>query len=174
MSSAKFDLSIIADEFRIAPMTEHDLLEVVEIEEACALSIWGWDAYYAELTQGDASLMWVALEEDFGNKDGNSKSASVVGFIVARLGAGELHINNVAVRQAYRRHGLGRDLLNAVLSEGRRCGARDAWLEVRAGNLSAQALYARCGFIEVGRRTGYYRAPMEDALIMSRPLDEET
>src|SRR5688572_4717232 len=45
--------------FRISPMTEHDLLEVVEIEETCGLSLWGWDAYRAELERPE-SVMLVA------------------------------------------------------------------------------------------------------------------
>ena len=44
----------------IERMTEHDLLEVVEIEEASGLSRWGWAAYYAELQGGNRDLLLVA------------------------------------------------------------------------------------------------------------------
>ena len=44
-------------DFNISRMTEHDLLEVVEIEEASRLSLWGWDAYHSELKQGSEALM---------------------------------------------------------------------------------------------------------------------
>ena len=44
----------------IAPMTEHDLLEVVEIEEQSGLSRWGWAAYYAELQGANRELMLIA------------------------------------------------------------------------------------------------------------------
>jgi ribosomal-protein-alanine N-acetyltransferase len=156
-----------AQDFYIAPMTEHDLLEVVEIEESCGLSRWGWDAYYAELTQGKYALMLVVrpLEQSDALAAGK-----VTGFIAARLVAGELHINNVAVRHGYRRRGLARNLLQAVLAKAAETGAAAAFLEVRASNIPAQALYERCGFRTTGRRSNYYSGPTEDALVMSRAI----
>jgi [ribosomal protein S18]-alanine N-acetyltransferase len=154
-------------EFYISQMTEHDLLEVVEIEESCGLSRWGWDAYHAELAPGRYSVMLTAHLRD--GKD-SSPAQRVKGFIAARLVADELHVNNVAVRPAYRRIGIARKLLETTLDEAARMGARIAFLEVRAGNAPAQALYARCGFKVTGRRTGYYTHPTEDALVMSRAI----
>lgn len=148
-------------------MTEHDLLEVVEIEERSGLSRWGWSAYYAELQGQNRSLMLVArvihpLER--------ADTYNLAGYIVARLGAAELHINNVAVREDFRRRGLGSALLLKILEEGRKLGAGNAFLEVRSGNLVAQALYQRCGFQTIGRRRDYYSEPTEDALVMSAEL----
>ena len=153
----------------ISVMTEHDLLEVVEIEECSGLSLWGWAAYYAELQGSIRSLMLVArvarpLEQP--------KTDNIAGYIVARLVANELHINNVAVRDEYRRQGIGSALLTRILEEGQGLGAATAFLEVRAGNLLAQTLYRKCGFRSVGRRRGYYSAPVEDALIMSAQLNQ--
>ena len=153
----------------ISPMTEHDLLEVVEIEERSGLSRWGWAAYYAELQGNNRKLMLVArvsrpLEQ--------TKSDEIAGYIVARQAANELHINNVAVRSEYRRRGIGSALLWQILEEGRKLRATAAFLEVRAGNALAQALYLKCGFQCVGRRLKYYSAPVEDALIMSSELSK--
>jgi len=145
-------------------MTEHDLLEVVEIEEACGLSRWGWEAYHAELVQGRSSIMLVTrvpAEEDI------STGQIVKGFIAARIVADELHVNNVAVRHSYRRLGVAKKLLETTLDQAEQMGARIAYLEVRAGNVPAQALYAGCGFRVTGRRPGYYTQPSEDALVMS-------
>lgn len=150
-------------------MTEHDLLEVVEIEEECGLSTWGWGAYYAELQNKDLSLMLVAR---LGRVKEGDQGNSLVGYIAARLSADELHINNVAVRHDYRRHGIGSALLRTSLGEGERSGARLALLEVRAGNLTARALYEQCGFRMVGRRPNYYSQPREDAVIMSISLEQ--
>jgi ribosomal-protein-alanine N-acetyltransferase len=91
----------------------------------------------------------------------------VGGFIVARLIAGELHVNNVAVRAELRRNRIGSSLLEHTLQVGQRYGAKVAHLEVRAGNEVAQRLYVRCGFRATGRRRNYYRSPTEDALLMS-------
>jgi len=151
----------------IAPMTEHDLLEVVEIEEASGLSRWGWDAYHAELKQAGEALMFVA--RCLGQKE-RSPGMELAGFIASRLVANELHINNVAVRFEYRRAGIGSALLETVLAEGARRGAGAAFLEVRESNTVAQVLYAKCGFGQTGRRKGYYSDPLEDALVMSRTL----
>ena len=49
----EFDVAIVR-------MSEHDLLEVVEIEETSGLSRWGWAAYYAELQGGNRDLLLVA------------------------------------------------------------------------------------------------------------------
>lgn len=150
-------------------MTEHDLLEVVEIEEHSGLSRWGWSAYYAELQTINRNLMLVAridrpLEQ--------FRTYNIAGYIVARVSAGELHINNMAVRNEYRRRGIATALLKRVLAEGKRLESVAAFLEVRAGNAAAQGLYKSCGFLLQGRRAKYYSEPVEDALIMSANLQD--
>src|ERR1041384_8753677 len=105
----------------IMRMSEHDLLEVVEIEERSGLSRWGWAAYYAELQSGNRELMLVA-------RPGRSSivaSGPIAGYIVARETAGELHINNVAVRSEYRRRGIGAGLLNRVSHEATQANATE-------------------------------------------------
>jgi ribosomal-protein-alanine N-acetyltransferase len=92
----------------------------------------------------------------------------VAAYIVARETAGELHINNVAVREQYRRRGIGRALLGRIVKEAERLGVKAAFLEVRHGNLAAQALYEQCGFKAIARRSNYYSNPTEDAVVMSR------
>ena len=145
----------------IERMTEHDLLEVCQIENMSELSAWGWDAYYAELRSGFDTIMLVA------RVDPAFHGFGLAGFIVARLIAGEMHVNNVAVRLEFRRTGIGLRLLQTTLTTASKAGATVAHLEVRAGNEAAQALYGLCGFQFIGRRKNYYRQPVEDALLMS-------
>jgi ribosomal-protein-alanine N-acetyltransferase len=169
MSSTKKLWETAASAVMVSSMTEHDLLEVVEIEEQSGLSRWGWSAYYAELQSSNRELMFVGrvtrpLEQ--------SQTHNLAGYIVARLAADELHINNVAVRQDYRKQGLGSALLLRVLHEGRRLGGVKALLEVRSGNVVAQGLYQRGGFQLIGRRRNYYTDPPEDALVMSAILSD--
>lgn len=147
----------------IMQMSEHDLLEVVEIEEQSGLSRWGWAAYYAELQGANRELMLVA-------KSPGRESEGVAGYIVARESAGELHINNVAVRDQYRRQGIGNILLARVLEMARVRGAGAAFLEVRKGNSAAQALYEKCGFHAIAVRSNYYSEPREDAVVMTLTL----
>jgi len=142
-------------------MSEHDLLEVVEIEERSGLSRWGWAAYYAELQGVNRSLMLVA-------RLANSETPGVAGYIVCQGNRGEeLHINNVAVREEYRRQGIGCSLLNCILEEGRRLRATTAFLEVRAGNLAARALYERCGFRAVSPSGELYSELVRPAMSLS-------
>ena len=148
----------------VTRMTEHDLLEVVEIEEASGLSRWGWEAYHAELRQKSGTLMFVASTAT------PKSGCRLSGFIASRLIADELHVNNVAVRDAYRRIGIARPLLERVLAEAREAGATAAFLELRASNEAAKALYSRCGFTVTGERRNYYSDPPEDALLMRRRM----
>ena len=151
----------------ISPMNEHDLLEVVEIERNSGLSPWGWDAYHRELLGPDRGLMWVSrIDSQVGSP------FALAGYVVGRIAADELHINNIAVRDEFRRRKIGIGLLGRVFFEAKRLGAVRAVLEVRAGNSSAQALYQTCGFQIVGRRRNYYSNPPEDALIMTLELNE--
>lgn len=150
----------------ISQMKEHDLLEVVEIEEASGLSRWGWEAYHAELEQGQDTIMLVASAPE----ELRFEEIRILGFIAARLAGEELHINNMAVRDEWRQQGIGALLLGAALEEGLRRGARNSFLEVRASNTAAQALYSKFGFKAASRRTRYYTNPTEDAIVMAAAL----
>lgn len=154
------------DDVMIMRMSEHDLLEVVEIEEQSGLSRWGWAAYYAELQGGNRDLMLVARASTLPIIE----SGAIIGYIVARETAGELHINNVAVRAEHRRRGIGAALLNRVIADARKRGAKAAFLEVRSSNHAAQALYEKSGFKAIARRANYYTEPPEDAVVMSMEL----
>ena len=149
----------------ITRMSEHDLIEVVEIEEQSGLSRWGWTAYYAELQGANRDLMLVAR-----SAESTVEPAPIMGYVVARETAGELHINNFAVRSEYRRRGIGIALLDRVLQEARRRKANAAFLEVRSGNRAAQALYEKSGFRAIATRANYYSDPREDAVVMSLVL----
>jgi ribosomal-protein-alanine N-acetyltransferase len=168
MSKAEPARESLKNILRVERMTEHDLLEVVEIEEMCGLSRWGWEAYHAELLSGHAGLMLVLRHQK--PALANAPEKRLAGFVASRLMADELHINNIAVRPAFRRQGLAHVLLGRVLQEGARAGAREALLEVRASNKAAQALYERHDFRVAGRRKNYYAEPAEDALVMRAKL----
>jgi ribosomal-protein-alanine N-acetyltransferase len=98
----------------------------------------------------------------------------LLGFAVGKVigsdpdGLGELE--SVAVEAAARRRGVGRALCGAVASWCRNQGVAALELEVRAGSGGAIALYAGLGFVVAGRRAGYYREPVEDALQMRLEL----
>ena len=167
MSLTEQAIPASTEDVSITRMTEHDLLEVVELEESSGLSRWGWAAYYTELQGSNSHLMLVAR---LPGPERVKEPRRLAGYIVARLAADELHINNVAVRDGYRRSGIGRSLLDNILAEGKRSGAARAFLELRAANAAALALYESCGFQVTSRRSKYYSEPVEDALVMTIEL----
>ncbi len=168
MSHAKFSLEMPAPRDAVGLMSDRDLREVAEIEELCGLSRWGYEAYRVELLCPEA-IMLVARHHHSAAPTLNG--ARLHGFFAARMAGDELHINNVAVRPAARRQGIGGALLRAAFEEAVRRGARMAILEVRVSNGIAQAMYLRHGFQIAGRRKDYYRTPPEDALVMTAALD---
>lgn len=95
----------------------------------------------------------------------------VLAFCAMACAADEVEVHNLAVHPAARRQGVGRALLEAALARARARGARRVFLEVRAGNTAARALYAACGFALAGRRRDYYSEPREDALLLARNLE---
>ena len=91
----------------------------------------------------------------------------VAGFLIGRSAADELEILNMAVAREHLRRGIGSKLLESALEVSRKAGSARVYLEVRASNEPAIALYKRHGFTECGRRVRYYRDPVEDALLFS-------
>ena len=99
-----------------------------------------------------------------------TSDGGVAGYIVGLQGADEGEILNVGVGRASRRRGLGRALVAAMLTRLAALGAATVYLEVRESNRPARSLYAQLGFQDIGRRRGYYRDPLEDAVMLKRDI----
>lgn len=151
-----------APDLLIEPMRHADLPEVLAIEVTSFSLPWTEEMFANELGPGTVSRMLVARLPAAGDP------APVVGYICVWLVGEELHINNLAVHPRWRQRGIARELLRAALRRGREGGADTAFLEVRASNLAAQALYRQFGFEPVGIRRRYYTHPLEDAVVMRR------
>jgi ribosomal-protein-alanine N-acetyltransferase len=82
----------------------------------------------------------------------------------------ESEIANLAVTDDARRAGVGARLLDHALEAAQQRGCRVVFLEVRESNAAARGLYASRGFEVAGRRSKYYRKPIEDALVLRRGL----
>lgn len=149
--------------YEITQMMEADLHDVVEIEDMTGLSKWGYVAYRMELFNNPMAIMRVARATE-----PTILQNQVIGFVASRINVDELHINNVAAHPSFRRIKIGSALMETVIKESTIYGARRCILEVRATNLSAQALYNRLGFRTIGRRKDYYSLPTEDALVMQK------
>ena len=123
---------------------------------------WSAGMFWNELAGGHHYL--VALDSDGDGGDG-----TVLGYAgLALAPPDEAWIQNIGVRKAAQRRGIGRRLLEALLAEAQRHGTRQVLLEVAVDNLPAQRLYAGYGFEGVGVRKGYYQPSNTDALVMMR------
>ena len=140
---------------------------VVEIRAATPA-----DAPAIRTLEGLSASTLRLLEHDLGSADrrclvatvGSGRDATVVGYAEAILQDTDAHVSDIAVAPARRRHGIGRQLLDALIDAVHRAGADAVTLEVRASNLGPQALYRQRGFVDEGRRPRYY-PDGEDALI---------
>jgi ribosomal-protein-alanine N-acetyltransferase len=96
----------------------------------------------------------------------------VFGYGVTMVAVEECHLLNVCIHPDWQGQGLGHKLVRRLLKLARQHGAESAFLEVRESNGTAQALYRRLGFVEVGRRRDYYPTQQgrEDALVLSLAL----
>lgn len=92
------------------------------------------------------------------------------GGVRAVAGAADADIQTIAIDEAARGRGRGRALLRALLQTARERGAREVFLEVRADNPAASALYVSEGFTEIARRPRYYQPDDVDAIVMRLDL----
>ncbi len=100
----------------------------------------------------------------------NTEARDLRAILMATRVEQSVELEVLLVRPGDRRQGWGERLSTHWLAWAARKGATDAMLEVRRSNVAAQRLYQRLGFHVEGCRPGYYRSPVEDALLMHRHL----
>ena len=96
------------------------------------------------------------------------RTTGLAGYAVLRIIAPEAEIENICVAPACRRSGVGEALMEEMLRLTAERDAKRIFLEVRAHNEPAKALYRKRGFVESYRRRNYYQGPTEDAIIMMK------
>ena len=149
---------------QVRPALEGDLDAVLAIERSAFSTPWSRKAF-ADLLRFPATLFVVADAGDEG------AIARGVGYAVAYVAADEGELANIAVSREHQGRGVGRAVLRHVMAACRTRGARYLYLDVRASNTVAQALYTSAGFELVRRRARYYTKPVEDALVLRCVLD---
>jgi len=122
--------------------------------------------------QWTPAMFWNELANDHHYIAALTPDGEVLGYAGLALAAPAAWINNIAVRRDRQRTGIGRQLLEELLSYGSAHGAAYTLLEVAADNGPAQRMYDRYGFEVIGVRRGYYQPSNTDALVMRR--DERT
>lgn len=96
----------------------------------------------------------------------------ILGYCIFMVAADEGEILRIATLKNMRQSGLGKKLLSSVISEMRESGVNEVFLEVRAGNVAAIALYESIGFQKIGIRKGYYKDNGEDAVLYKLEIKE--
>ena len=147
-------------DIHIAPMALSDVTQVYALERACFTAPWDMAAYYREL-QNPAAFYLVA-----------HSGGRLAGYGGMWAIGDEAHIVTLAVAREFRRHGIGRQLMDGLLAEARRREVIHLTLEVRVTNTPAQSLYLSLGFRIIGHRRRYYPDNGEDAAVMELVFDE--
>ncbi len=166
-------------------MTADDIEQVMDIERESFPSMWPQTAYRRELQNklaryivlselppptaphAPSPRVWGTIRRLVGSE--HPEEERLLGFIGAWLMGGEAHIVTVAVRESYRRMGIGERLLIACTELAMEAEQDALTLEVRKSNDAAQRLYEKYGFDRVGLRVRYYTDNNEDAVVMSTP-----
>lgn len=140
----------------IRRMKVEDVPAAHEIDRLSFTLPWPERSLRFEVTDNPASRCWVA--------DADGK---LVGLLILWKIVDEAHIATVATHPDFRRQGIAKRLLVTALDSAHGEGVQSALLEVRAGNMAAQAMYQKLGFEMVGRRERYYKDNFEDAILMT-------
>ncbi len=151
--------AVLKEAPQLAPMRPADLDDVIALENAVYSHPWTQGNFMDSLQAGYDCWAW-------------RLNGELIGYFVLAAAAGEAHLLNLSVSAAHQRRGHGGALLREAMRVAREKGAADLFLEVRPTNVAARALYARCGFRQIGLRRDYYpaQAGREDALVFGMHL----
>ncbi|MFD8528105.1 ribosomal protein S18-alanine N-acetyltransferase [Streptosporangium canum] len=142
-------------------MTFDDLPAVMKIErETFPRDAWSEGMLRAELDDQPRTRHYVvALVDD-----------EIIGYAGLFAAGDQADVQTIAVAADRRRAGVGSAMLSELLAEAVRRGARSVFLEVRADNPDAEAMYDRFGFERIGLRRRYYEDGT-DAITMKKDLN---
>lgn len=143
----------------ISFLTPDDLPAAWAIEQRSHAFPWSEQVFASN--QGDRYVNFALFVED-----------KLAAYAITQVVLDEATLFNIAVDPAWQRQGLGKQLLTHLIEAMEAKGILTLWLEVRASNLGARALYEHLGFNEVTLRRNYYPTAdgREDAIIMALPL----
>jgi ribosomal-protein-alanine N-acetyltransferase len=133
--------------FEIVEMTLADVNDILEIEQLSFLTPWSKNLFLKEYLSQSSKI--------FLARSTYLEQHKVIGFICIWFVCGEAHILNLACHPHFRRNRVATHLLEHCLGFSFKKGVKKIFLEVRACNHEAQALYAHYGFKPIGLRKGY-------------------
>ncbi len=158
----------------LEPLTEADLDAVWELEKRAYAHPWSRQHFVDSLQAGyPTRLLTTPVQAGDVPAHITHKGHVLLGYWVAMVVLDEVHLLNITVAPEHRRQGWGGVLMAGLSTLAVAEGAQWLWLEVRAGNTPARALYDSLGFQALGVRKQYYPAghgQREDAVVMSLNL----
>ncbi|MFH0729933.1 MAG: ribosomal protein S18-alanine N-acetyltransferase [Pseudomonadota bacterium] len=146
-------------------MRESDIDAVLSLENISFPKSWQRSEFMAELTS-PISINHVAKQLD------SQHSVTVIAYSCAQLVMDELSLLKIAVLPAWCCKGVANQLLRQTIDIAIQKGAAKVFLEVRPSNQGAMALYLNSGFRIIGKRLNYYSETGEDALVMTKSLED--
>jgi N6-L-threonylcarbamoyladenine synthase len=154
-------------EVRYRAAVEADLAAIMAIELECfGTDAWSEDNLHLELV-ADHTYYWVATVQ---LAEGGKRVVGYAG--LSKLGGNDQSdVQTIAVTPELRGLGLGRKLMNLLIAQARQLGSSEMFLEVRADNPVAAALYESLGFMAIDRRKAYYQPDGVDAIVMRAELE---
>ncbi len=142
----------------IKKMGVDDVDEVVEIENQSFSDPWKKEFFLDEISNALAYPLVAKLNQN------------VVGYACLWIFLGELQIANIAVAPLFRKKGIGKKIMEKIISYAELNFLKRITLDVRKFNKEAINLYNKFGFKIIGKRKSYYRFPVEDSLILEKIL----
>lgn len=142
----------------ITPFEKEDISALVQIEGE-EFSIPFKEKDFLSIYESEISSVLVAR---LGN--------TVVGYVSFTIIIDECQILNFATKNEFKRHGVGKRVMEALLEYGKEKGVQKYLLEVRVSNQGAINLYEKYGFKTVGVSKNHFSTPREDALLMNLEL----
>ncbi|EWH08175.1 (SSU ribosomal protein S18P)-alanine acetyltransferase [Catenovulum agarivorans DS-2] len=147
----------------IVCLQAHHLPQILEIEQQSQPDPWSQALFMSSLSPRYNNL--VALE-----------AGEVLGFLVSDWVCNEACLMNICVAPQHRKMGVAQALHQSLIARLLLKHTDKIWLEVRASNTQAQALYKKIGYQNIAQRKNYYAAtasaPQEDAIIMELNLSK--
>ena len=157
--------------WKLRRATEADLDPIMQLETSTfTTDAWTPTAMLSDLRSRHCYYL-VAERLDAPDAIGGPASLEGYAGLFAPEGAQEGDIQTIAVAPSARRSGLGRTLMQALITEAAKRGARELFLEVRADNPHAQHLYETLGFDQIAVRVGYYQPDGVDANVMRLEIE---
>ncbi|MDB4916870.1 MAG: ribosomal-protein-alanine acetyltransferase [Gemmatimonadetes bacterium] len=159
---------MMQDLLRVRDAVIEDIPQIARIEGESFADPWSAKSFLDSLAND--RMRFLVAEDGMPAERWSSDESVIVGYVIALVLTEEAEIADIAVAPAERKRGIGGLLLDSVIIHLGKTGVRTLYLEVRESNVAAQVLYKSRGFLQVGRRRGYYRHPVEDALLLRRDI----